>query len=101
MSAYEFQKGDLLATTIELLARNDGLTFDESDCNEEGRIRVDWLRRGDILAKGTLCSYVGPNPDDRKYAVVRRDILGRVLTIKREYLSLVNSMDDTVDDYEE
>ena len=98
MSVYELQNGDLLATTIELMVRNDGFTFCESDCDADGRVPRDWLRRGDVIDKGTFCSYVGPSPEDAAYAIVRRDILGRALTVKHEHLILVNSMDDTVDD---
>lgn len=93
-----YKMGDLLRVTKDLVIRKDGFTFGEADCDEEGKIPKDWMIGSDSLPEGTLCSFVQQGVEDPEYAIVQRDLIGRVMAIRLAMLELVSSIDDAIGD---
>jgi hypothetical protein len=93
----DFECGDLLVVSKELLIRKDGFTFTDGDCDAEGRIPTAWLDGADVLPEGTYCTFVRRGAEDLDYALVLRDLLGRALSIRLSYLQRLSSIEDAVE----
>ena len=89
--------GDLLKTLKELAIRKDGLTFGEDDADEKGKVPKDWLVGSDDIPAGTFCTFIRQAQEDEGYAIVQRDLMGRMLIIRFSLLELVSSIDEAVE----
>lgn len=92
-----FKKGDLVRTSKLLSIRVDGFTFCEDDVDEEGNIPKSWVRGADVLHEGSLCLFVSLAAHDPTYALVRRDLVGRWMTVRLSVLELVAGINDAVE----
>jgi hypothetical protein len=81
-----FTADDLLVTTTQLAIRLDGFTFDESDLDEDKKVPTSWLSELDILPQGAICLYIKPDPENENRTIVRRAPIGRVMSIRSEFL---------------
>ena len=91
-----FSEGDLVVTTVKLIVRRDGWTFDERDFTEEGSFPRSWMGDIDYFDPGTLCTIVHPDEEDSARVIARKDIIGRGLSIRLVDLELVSPASDTV-----
>ena len=95
--ACSYTTGDLVLTREDLAIRKDGLVFGRVDTDVDGKLPKDWLVGSDDLPSKTFCTFIKQAQEDPAYAVVRRDLMGRVLVIRISMLELANSFDTTVD----
>lgn len=92
----EYEFGELLMTTCELLERSDGTTFSKDELG--GNVPTSWLRgRSSFIPKGTYVTFVSndvDNPDANNiHAVISP--MGRNVVINKNNLKRV---DDVVDE---
>lgn len=93
MNAAEYEFGELLMTTCELLERTDGSTFSEKET--DGKVSISWLlNKFRIIPEGTYITFIAVTPDDANniHAVVSP--MGRNIIVNR---ANVMRVDDVVD----
>lgn len=92
-----YETGDLVQTLVDLIIRKDGLTYGEADTDDDGKIPKDWATGADMLPAGTLCSFLRQAEDDKDYALVCRDMMGKTIFVRLSVLQLVSSFKDSVE----
>jgi hypothetical protein len=85
----EYNVGELLMTTCELLERPDGSTCSADEL--EGKVPFAWLSgRARMLPTKTYISYMSFDENDENNVIVAVAPLGRILTINKKHIIKVD-----------
>lgn len=82
-----FNVGDLVETTVNLILKDEMSNLTE----KLDRQAVDlWDRKGpEEFTPGITCMFLGDSQDDPEVAMVAKDLIGKTLLVRKEYLRIV------------